>query len=194
MKSFRQLVRTTVLGGIIFLIPFVFVVVFFSKAFEIMKVVATPVSKLIPYDRLIGFIVVDIITVIILVVICLLAGALAHSSWGRKVSGNLDRTLLQLIPAYAWVKGMTGELRDEDAEEVLIPVLIRFDDQHQIGFEVDRREDGMVAVFLPGAPDPRSGAVSYVSDDRVRPINAAVTAITKIQKNLGRGSTTMLSG
>jgi uncharacterized membrane protein len=194
VKRLRQLFRTTLIGGIVFLIPFVFVVVFFGKAFQIMKVVATPVSKLIPYDRLVGFIVVDIITVVIIILFCLLAGALARSSWGRKANRKLDAALLQMIPAYAWVKGMTGELRDEDAEDVLKPVLIRFDDQHQLGFEVDRTENGLVAVYLPGSPDPRSGTVSYVTVDRLQPVDAAVAAVTKVQKNLGRGSTAILSG
>jgi len=194
MESMQRLTRTTLIGGIVFLIPFVFLVVFFSKAFQIMKVVATPVSKLIPYERLVGFIVVDIITVVIIILFCLLAGALARSHWGRRMNQKLDAALLQMIPAYSWVKGMTGGLRDEDAEEVLKPVLVRFDDQHQLGFEVDRAEDGLVAVYLPSSPDPRSGSISYVTGDRVQPIDAGVQAVTKVYKNLGRGSTAMMSG
>ena len=194
MKSLRRLIRTTLIGGIVFLIPFVFIVVFLGKAFQIMKVIATPVSNLIPYERLVGFIVIDVITVFIIILFCLLAGALARSPWGRKANQKLETALLQMIPAYAWIKGMTGELRDEDAEEVLKPVLIRFDDQSQLGFEVDRADSGLVAVYLPGSPDPRSGTISYVSGDRVEPIDAGVQAVTKVCKNLGRGSTAMLSG
>jgi len=192
VKSLRQLIRTTLIGGALFLIPLVFIVVFFGKAFQIMKVVATPVGKLIPYESLAGFIMVDILTVLIILLCCLLAGGLARSPWGRKVNQKLDAALLQVIPAYAWVKGMTGNLHDEDAEEVLKPVLVRFDDQLQLGFEVDRTGDELVAVYLPGSPDPRSGTVSYVTKDRVQPVEAAVAAVTKIQKNLGRGSAAVL--
>ena len=194
MNSLRQLIRTTLLGGILFLIPLVFVVVFFGKAFQIMKVVAIPVSKLIPYERLVGFIVVDIITVVIIILFCLLVGIVARSTWGRGMNQKLDAALLQMIPAYSWVKGMTGEFHDEDAEELLKPVLIRLDDQYQLGFEVDRADSGLVTVYLPGSPDPRSGSVSYVTGDRVQPIDAGVQAVTKICKNLGRGSTAMLPG
>ena len=194
MESLRRLVRTTLIGGILFLIPLVFIVVFFGKAFQIMKMFAIPVAKLIPYENLAGFIMVDILTVLIILLCCLLAGAIARSSWGRKLSQRLDAALLQTIPAYAWIRGMTGELRDEDAEAVLKPVLVRFDDQQQLGFEVDRNEDGLVAVYFPGSPDPRSGTVSYVTMDRVQPVEAAVAAVTKVQKNLGRGSIALLSG
>ena len=77
---------------------------------------------------------------------------------------------------------------------MLKPVLVRFDDQFQIGFEVDRAADGLVAVYLPGSPDPRSGALSYVTGDRIQPVNAGFKTVVKICKNLGLGSTVMLSG
>ena len=124
----------------------------------------------------------------------MIAGLLARSSGGQKVYKKLDAVLLQMIPGYAWVKGMTGGISDEDADEVLKPVLVAFDDQTQLAFEVDRSDDGWVAVYLPGAPEPRSGTVSYVTSDRVQPANVGVKAITKICKNLGRESAGLLPG
>ena len=171
MGSLRRLIRTTLIGGILFLIPLVFVVVVVGKAFQIMKVVATPLAKLIPAQNLAGYAVVELLTVGIMILGCLLAGTLARSPWGRKVNEKLDAVLLQMIPGYAWVKGITGGIRDDDAEDLLKPVLVRFDDQTQLGLEVDRAADGRVTVYVPGAPDPRSGAVSYVTSDRIQPIN-----------------------
>lgn len=193
MSKLRQLIRTTLIGGVLFIIPLVFVVAIVGKAFKIMKVVATPIGKLITIESVVGFAVVEILTVVILILACLLAGLLARSSWGRRVHEKLDTVLLQVIPGYAWMKGVTGGIRDEDAEKMLKPVLVRFDDQSQVAFEVDRATDGMVAVYLPGSPDPRSGAVSYVTHDRVQPIDADFKAITKLCKNLGRGSMALLS-
>ena len=194
MSSLRRLIRTTLIGGILFLIPLVFVVVVVGKAFQIMKVVATPVAKLIPVENVAGYAVVELLTAGILILGCLLAGVLARSPWGRTIHEKLDTVLLNMIPGYAWVKGITGGIRDDDAEDLLKPVLVRFDDQTQLGFEVDRADDGLVAVYVPGAPDPRSGAVSYVTGDRIEPVDAGFKAVVKICKNLGRGSTEMLSG
>jgi hypothetical protein len=112
---------------------------------------------------------------------------------GQSVYKRLDTVLLQIIPGYAGIKGVTGGIRDEDAEEVLKPVLVRFDDQYQLAFEVDRATDGLVAVYMPGAPGPRSGTVSFVTSDRIRPVDVGFKAITKICKNLGRGSGAVLS-
>jgi uncharacterized membrane protein len=193
VNNMRRLIRTTLIGGIIFLIPLVFVVVVVGKAIQIMKSVAVPLGNLIPFETVAGIAVVPILTTLFMVFSCLTAGMLARSPWGQKVYKKLDTVLLQIIPGYAWIKGVTGDIRDEDAEEVLKPVLVRFDDQYQLAFEVDRATDGLVAVYMPGAPDPRSGTVSYVTSDRIQPVEAGFKAITKICKNLGRGSGAVLS-
>jgi len=192
MHQLGRLIRTTVTGGVMFLIPLVVVVVIFGKAFQIMKVVGTPVSNWIPVESFGGFAVVEIVTVFVMLLASLLAGLLAQSSWGRRVHEKLDTALLN-IPGYAWLKSVTGGMGGEDPEEVLKPVLVRFDDQSQIAFEVDRATDGLVAVYLPGSPDPRSGTVSYVTDDRVQPVDAGFKEVLKTCRNFGRGSTAMLS-
>ena len=193
MKNMRLLIRTTLIGGVLFLIPLVFVVAIFGKAVQIMTSIAVPLGKLIPIDSVAGVAVVPILTTLIMLFACLTAGLIARSPAGQKVYKKLDTVLLQVIPGYAWVKGVTGGIRDEDAEDVLKPVLVSFDDQFQLGYEVDRKTDGLVAVYLPGAPDPRSGTVSYVTNDRVKAVDVSFTAISKICKNLGRGSATILS-
>jgi len=194
MNNSWRLVRTTLIGGVIFLIPLVFVVAVFGKAFQIMKSVAIPLGKLIPVESVAGIAVVPILATLIMILSCLTAGLLARSPGGRRVYSKLDTVLLQMIPGYAWVKGITGGIRDEEAEEVLKPVLVRFDDQFLLGFEVDRVADGLVAVYLPSSPDPRSGTVSFVTSDRIQLVDAGFKKVTKICKNLGRGSAAVLSG
>jgi len=136
MNTLRQLVRNTLIGGLLFLIPLVFVVVVVGKAFQIMKVVATPLGKLISIESFAGFAVVEILTVFIMILSCLLVGMLARSPWGKKLNEKLDAILLQMIPGYAWVKSVAGGIGGEDADEVLKPVLVRFDDQFQLALEV----------------------------------------------------------
>lgn len=175
------------------MIPLVFVVAVFGKAIQIMKSVAVPLAKIVPVDSIAGVAIVPILATLILVLSCLIAGIVARSSVGQKAYKKIDTVLLHLIPGYAWIKGVTGGIHDDEAEEVLKPVMVRFDDQSQLAFEVDRAENDLVAVFVPGAPDPRSGVVSYVTSDRVQPVNVGFQAITKICKNLGRNSATVLS-
>ena len=192
MKKIVDFLRLTLIGGVIFLIPLVIVVAAVGKAFQIMQAVAAPLDRLIPVESVAGIAFVDVLAVIVMVLLCLIAGLAARSPWGRKIYTRLDELLLQMIPGYAWIKGVTGEISDEQAKATLKPVLARFDDLYQVGFEVDRTDDGLVAVYLPGAPDPRSGSLSYMTPDRIQGIDAGFTTVSQSFKKLGRGFGAML--
>ena len=38
-----------------------------------------------------------------------------------------------------------------------------------MGFQTDTLSNGLVSIFVPGAPNPHSGAVFFFSADTVRP-------------------------
>lgn len=184
----KKLIRTTLIGGVVFLVPLVFVVVLVGKAFQVLKVVVTPMSDLLPPDHIAGVAPAVILTAVVMLLLCFAAGMLARSRPARVLYQKLDETLIQIIPGYSWAKGMTGNLSDDEAEATLSPVLVRFDDQYQIGFEVDRSEAGLVAVYLPAAPNAREGAISFVEPDRVEPIKAGLGQVARSYKHLARGS------
>lgn len=189
MDQIRRLIGTTVLGGIVFLVPLVVLGAILGKAFSIMKLLGKPLAGLLQVERtIVGFAFVEILTAILLILVCFVAGLIAKRDFARSARAKLDSLLLQLIPGYAWVKGVTGNIHDSEAQEVLKPVLVRFDDQSQLAFEVDRNDSGLVAIFLPGAPDARSGSVSFVTEDRVSEVDIGFHGVVKSCKNLGRES------
>jgi len=189
----RKFILTTVLGGVLFLIPFVLVVVLLGKGFRIMRIVAEKVDLLLPWDTVASVPLVDVLAVLILISCCFFAGLAARSSRGRELQSRIDGLLLQVVPGYAWIKGMTGSVSDEEAAAGFKPVWVRLDDQYQVGFEVDRYESGLVAVFLPGAPDPRTGALSYVESDRVEDLDSSFNEVAKNFRRLGLGSAATIS-
>ena len=61
MKGLFRFLKTTLIGGIVFLVPVIIIVAIIGKAFEIMKKVADPLSALIPIDSVGGVVVVNLI-------------------------------------------------------------------------------------------------------------------------------------
>jgi uncharacterized membrane protein len=108
----RYFIRTTLVGGIIFLLPLVIVAVIIGKAFKILKFIAAPLDKLIPIESIAGFAFVEILTVGIMLLCCLMAGLAARGSWGRNIYQKIDSILMQLIPGYSWIKGVAGDISD----------------------------------------------------------------------------------
>jgi uncharacterized membrane protein len=184
-------IRTTLVGGVLFLIPIVCVSYILGKAHRLMKTAAAPLDKWIPLDHLFGVALVDILAVLLMIISCFLAGLLARGPRAQKVSSTIDEKLLMAIPAYAFLKGFAGSMSDLD--DVLKPVMVKLDDSAQIGLEVERKVGGLVAVYLPGSPSPWSGSLVYATEDRVDPLNLTVPQTFKLLRVMGRGSGDILS-
>ena len=155
--------KTTILGGARFMIPFVILLAIASKAYEVMERFAAPIAKAIGIERIGAIAVINIVTIGALVAVCYVAGLLATSDRGKRAYRTLDEKMLDLFPRYGFVKSMAAGFHQETTSSMQV-VLVCLDDQSQIGFEVERNP-GQVAVFLPGSPDPWSGAVVVVAAD-----------------------------
>jgi hypothetical protein len=47
-----KFIKTTIVGGIVFMVPTIIIIVILGKAFELMLKVARPIDKLIPIDSI----------------------------------------------------------------------------------------------------------------------------------------------
>ncbi len=187
MKGQIKVLKTTVVGGIVFLVPINIVVAIVGKAFDIMKMVADPLSALVPIDTAGKVAFVNLIAIALIVLVCFLAGHAARTETAARFVRALETKFLAHIPVYAFVKGMTASIAGTESEG-MTAVLVRLDDYSQIAFEVERLEGGDVAVYLPGAPNPWSGSVCIMTEDRVQPIDASMMAAVQTIRHLGKGS------
>jgi uncharacterized membrane protein len=192
MKGQIQVLKTTVIGGIVFLVPIIIVAAIIGKAFEIMKLVAHPLSALLPIDSVGKIAVVNLVAISLIVLVCFFAGLAARTEAAARLVRALESKFLSHIPVYTFVKGMTASIAGAETGEEMTPVLARLDDYSQIAFEIERLEGGEVAVYLPGAPNPWSGSVCIMSEDRIQPINASMVSVVRTISHLGKGSGELL--
>lgn len=190
MRSKSNAFRTTVLGGVIFLIPFVVVILVVGKALAVMRGVARPLVGWLGVDRLGAIAVIDIVAAVLVVAVCYVAGLLATGDRAHRVQQAFDRKLLELFPRYAFLKSMTEALGTDTVDKTLKPVLVHLDDQSQLAFEVERGEE-WVTVYLPGSPDPWGGVVSLVKPERVQRLAVDFHAAVKCLRLVGRGTASL---
>ncbi len=60
-------------------------------------------------------------------------------------------------------------------------------------FNIIRNISMPEAIYLPGAPDTRSGSVAYFTNDRVVPLDTDFAGIASCLKTLGRSSSKIIS-
>ncbi len=166
MRQIFDFVKTTALGGAIFLLPFAAMLVVVVKAGKMAVDSVTPLAEKLPYPRGEVVIAVYVVGSLLLVLVAFVAGLLTRSlSIEKDAVSFLEDKVLNKLPPYVAVRKYTDRLAGLEAKtnEDLKPVLVRTHNGWQLGFLADALNDGQVAVFMPGAPDPSSGVVQIVT-------------------------------
>src|SRR3974377_15949 len=147
MKRQLEFIKTTAIGGFVFLIPAVIVVIALGKLIGGLKTLAKALSPIFGGESSFGGFVLDIVALAVAVLLCFAAGLLARRAAAKQVRERLDRSLLNFIPGYAFIKGFADNLRQtEEISGSFVPVMVRFDDYVQMAFETERLPNGKVGL------------------------------------------------
>ncbi len=184
-------IKSTIIAGIVFLIPFLIITVLLGKVFDIMLLIADPIGDMVTPEGAADFVVTNLLAALLVLVICLLAGLLAKSAMMKRLFVTLDRRLNLLIPGYAFFRSAFQDL-DPRATAGLKPVVVHLNDMRQLGFWVEDIDDYDCIVFLPIAPEPRSGTVAIVEKSRVTELDTGFIDVVDILNRLGTGGSATL--
>lgn len=176
-----------------FLIPFAIVVVILGKVHRVMAKLLAPLAGLLPLDTIVGFAEADLLAVIAIVIVCFVAGLMSKSRLASRLVESLESGLLQFVPGYIFIKGLTGGLAGDNEENQMAPVLARFDDSWQVAFRVEQLADRRVVLFIPGAPNTWSGSLVIMDEERIQPLTQTMASAIRNLSSLGRGSDELLS-
>jgi uncharacterized membrane protein len=180
--------KTTILGGVLFLVPIAVIAVILGKVFQISMMIVEPLDRIIPIDSFAGVAFVNVLAIVLILLVCFLGGLLARYGWLAERIGKVDGLLIDLMPGYAVAKGVIGSVaKEDDITALLKAVVVRFDDYDQIAFEIERDATKAV-IFLPGSPSTWTGATIVVDLDRVTEMNMPTHKTMKLMRLLGRGS------
>jgi uncharacterized membrane protein len=179
--------KTTILGGVFFLLPFAVVMFLIGELSVIVAPIAKEIGKRFP-DIGFGFVSsATVLAILLLVLLCYVAGLVARSALAARFSGKIEKTIIFLFPRYAILKDqMASNLGGHAIDPTMKPVLVRMEGISRLGFETARAADGTVTVFLPGSPDPWQGHLVVVAPDRVETIAADFGAAVSMCESLGR--------
>lgn len=183
--------KTTVIGGVVFLVPLVVLALVIGEAIGIMRAVAEPMARFLPVESVAGVALANVLAAVLLVLVCFLGGLLARTRPARRLADTAESAVLNRIPGYSLVKGFTSSLGPDPSAE-LKPVLVSLGGSARVGLEVERVGDDRVAVYFPGSPNAWSGIVQIVADDQVKLIRAPMTSVIDHAEQLGRGTRDLL--
>ena len=188
MKAIARFVRTTVVGGLFFLAPIVVLFVILAKAFDYAKKGLDAVVVHIPAASGLSAGAATVLAVALVALVCFLAGLLAHTVTAQRVVDTLESPVLSKIPAYEYLKqehaSALGVAEIAEHPAVFMPMEVGW----QLGVQTETLSDGLVSVFVPGSPDPHSGAVFFFSRDNIRPAGIKLVAALNCLRRCGAGA------
>ena len=191
MKRIVRFIKTTLVGGVIFLLPVVLTIVLLRQAVGLVEKIVRPIAAQVPVEAVGGMRVASLIAIILLILVGFFAGLVASTRPGRRLQSMLEQLVLRKMPGYTLLKGATGEGTAEGTDEVEV-ALARFDDNTVLGYVMEKNADGTLTVFVPSAPTPAVGTVFYLPEDRITRLDVPVAEATKVIMRLGVGSKDLL--
>ncbi|MGH9256527.1 MAG: hypothetical protein ACRD3C_18360 [Vicinamibacterales bacterium] len=188
MNPVKTFVKTTLIGGVLFLIPLVILTLILTHALRFVRRIIDPLV-IFPEHELASV----AAAVVALVAASFVAGLVAHTTPGKRCSRWIEEHLLGGLPHYRMVKSMAdGLMTIERAEDVQV-VLANIEEAWQLAFVFERLPNGWLAVLLPQAPTPMSGTLMYLPPERVRPTGLTMTQAMLLVRRMGVGSAAALA-
>ncbi len=185
-RSFGAFVRATLVGGVIFLVPLLLVVVLLRHGIKLAGKLAQPLMTHMP-ELFGGIIVADLVAASLLLLMAFVAGLFARTRSGQRSIQWIENSLMGSLPQFNFVRGVAEGLGGSGERHVDV-VLVPTDAGLNLAFMFEPGDGDWVAVFIPGAPDWRSGAVAFVERADIRPAGIGFIAAIKLLRKLGIGA------
>lgn len=189
MKPLLSFLRTTLLGGVLFVLPVWLAVLLLIKAIMQLRVFVKPVTTELPPDLAHP----RIIAILVLLLLCFLVGFLIRTAIGSQVRSALEKAVLNKLPGYSLIRGFTGRLTDFEKTESFQPALIEIEESLMPGFLIEEHEGNRCTVFVPSAPTPLAGSIYIITRNRVHLVDVPMLAMMQSISKWGGGNSKLVA-
>ena len=184
MKHARELVTSTVIGGVFIVVPLYLAVLLLLKGMKSAATLVRPVALLLP-DWLPAE---QFFSLVVVLVACFFVGAAVRTQAGQIAREKIERAFFERLPGYALLRSLTQRLAEDGDETAWKPALVELEDALVPCFIIEELDDGRLTVFVPSVPTPLAGAVYILARERVHPLDVPFTQAIRSVSRWGSGS------
>jgi uncharacterized membrane protein len=184
MRALAEFTKTTLIGGILIIIPVYVSLFLLAKAVMGLLGLMKPITNAIPASHEFR----GILAIFVLTVISFTAGLIARTGPGSRAKSVVEEAVLKKLPGYALVRGLAGRLAGEASGSSFAPALVEIEEALVPALIIEELEDGSYTVLVPSVPTPMTGALYILSRERVHPVDVSLTAALKVFSRWGAGA------
>ena len=193
MKSLLEFLKTTLLGGLLVLLPLVLFYLMLAEMLQLVVALATPIADLFPkgtFDRVNAPV---LIALILIVGASFLFGLALRSMTLRRFGRWIERAVIGRLPLYNAVKSLSRGLIGAKEEAAFKPAVLNSPNgEREIVYVIEEHGDGQATVLVPWAPASFAGSVKIMSGERIEMLDASLGDTSRVLSHWGIGARELL--
>lgn len=187
MSRFLDFVTRALGSGLLLAVPVYLAVLLLLKGMKSLTRVVQPLAALLP-PGMSSAAAEQVLALLLILTICFVLGAATLTAPGRVLRKRIERSVLEKIPGYALVRGLTQQVAGKGHENVWKPALVELGASTVLAFIIEEIDDQRYTVFVPSVPSPLSGSVHILRRERVHPVNVSFGQTFRALSRWGAGA------
>jgi uncharacterized membrane protein len=188
-KAFVEFLKTTLIGGVLIVVPTYFTVLLLVKALGAMAALLAPIVALLPQEiHRFG----QILAIVLVVLVCFMLGLIARTGIGRRALEAFERRVLERMPGFALLRSVVRRVSGNSDDAQFQPVLVEIEEALTPGFIVEEIGDDRFVVLVPSVPTPAAGSLYVLPRERVHWVDVPVTEAVAVITRWGAGTSKLL--
>ena len=184
MKKLIEFIKVTLIGGLLVVLPIWLAILLLVKAVAGALNMIKPLARLVPQHVVND----NVLAIVLMVALCFAAGLLVRTQFMRRPGQWFERNVLERLPGYMLLRGMTRRLTGEHDEQTFQPALVEIEEALVPAFIIEKHPDGQFTVFVSSSPTPMAGAIYILTPERVHPVDVPLTKAMACIGKWGAGS------
>ncbi len=194
MKRIRDFLKTSLLGGLVVILPVAILIFVFKWIFNLVTNMVQPLTDLVLERSQMQEILADILVIAVILTLCFVIGVFVRTRLGKWIFQTLENKILKIAPGYSLIKETVmqfiGSKKSPFSSVALVQIFAN--ETLASAFVTDTHEDGSYTVFVPTGPNPTSGNIYHLAARFVHPVDVPVEDAMRSIISCGAGSTKLI--
>jgi uncharacterized membrane protein len=195
VERVKSFVRTTLIGGVIVLLPIGILVIVFRWIFGLVRSAIQPLTNMVMDRSDMRELVAALIVIGILIGACFLIGLLVRTQFGKFIHEVFEQRILRIAPGYSLIRETVMQFLGNRPSPFGTVAYVQLfgSDTLALGFVTERHDNGWISIFVPTGPNPTSGNIFHVRGEFIHEVKHPLEDVMRTIISCGAGSAPIMA-
>lgn len=195
MKGIKAFFKTSLLGGMVVILPVAILGFVFKWIFNLVTDIVQPLTNLVMARSQIQEILAVVLVIAVILAVCFLVGVFVRTRLGAIIYKTLENRILKIAPGYSLIKETVMQFLGNKKSPFSSVALVQMFGSETLvsAFVTDTHADGSYTVFVPTGPNPTSGSIYHLNGKYVHRIDVPIEDAMRSIISCGAGSNKLIN-